>query len=344
MNELNISKSGETGEKDKRRRSLVKLGIITALAFIVWIFATIAWFAMNKSVTAGGMGVGVGNAGFELRVASGAGFGVESGAEIGFSSLYSRLDRSYSRNSGVETYAGSDGWSICWRMADGDDELMPDSCGTLEFQVVSAGPDISSLHYSLDIKAFTADTETQPDPGDPTKTIEVVTDIHEVTGSASSAEVSDGAAYLKSHIMFFKGRTGTAGNYQYSGFISDVSDFIMTPDNSGNVTIYWVWPNTFGQIALSGTSDDMNYMIGTPILNTAGETNDRSALTTYLTTATFFRGTASYGTVLSDLYTKRRNSESFRAEFDTLSDGYNSADQTIGKNISYALVELNATL
>ena len=53
-------------QKDKRRKALIKLGSITVLTALVLLFATIAWFTMNKETGTSGMGVKVKGKSFDL--------------------------------------------------------------------------------------------------------------------------------------------------------------------------------------------------------------------------------------------------------------------------------------
>ena len=122
--------------------------------------------------------------------------------------------------------------------------------------------------------------------------------------------------------------------------------------------IYWAWVNTFGQIAL--TSDDSDYINSNlPVLyeqEEAGnddddddeddELTDREKITAYLSNNAdiVFHGTANqdYSETLATLYTKRQAEQDYQTEFDTMSDGYNAADQIIGGYIDYSLVQLTA--
>ncbi|WP_028515927.1 hypothetical protein [Ruminococcus flavefaciens] len=50
-----------------RKRNLIRFGSLAVLAFVVWLFATIAWFTSNKDVGGSGMGVKVEAGSYELR-------------------------------------------------------------------------------------------------------------------------------------------------------------------------------------------------------------------------------------------------------------------------------------
>jgi hypothetical protein len=62
--------SGESPPNDeqlrKRRASLIKIGAVMILAFIVWVFSSIAWFTINKDVGTGGMSIQTANMPFDI--------------------------------------------------------------------------------------------------------------------------------------------------------------------------------------------------------------------------------------------------------------------------------------
>ena len=309
---------------------------------------TIAWFAMNKAVSADTMAVAVENRTFELKVNSG---------DIGYSDLYEYIpDADYKDYTELQTNTGANQETVRWRLTSGSsDVLKPGAQGVLEFEVVSNGSDISGLKYKLDLRCFTATTvtETTTDEHNNTVKSERVTGLEEITSSTTSQDEKDGKTYLNSHIMFFKHRTGNSESiYQYNGFISDVSDFELELDSNNKAKIYWIWPKTFGQIALDSSNiSDRSYLgnNAVSVLNSAGETADRGSVTTYLNStkdnkSVVFKGNGSYGTLLSSLYSKRENSENFTTEYTALSSGYNAADLVIGKNVGYILVMLTASI
>ena len=339
MKKHNNDENQNSDEAVKRRQiSLVKIGVVMILAFIVWVFSSIAWFSMNKSVTNSGMSVSVDAAPFELEVAN---------EQLENADLYSLLDSSDRGSADLRTSTAAD--TIRWRLEGTDGDLKPGSQGKLNFRIISNTANVNSIVYSLDIDCYSADTETVDDE-------EVVSALHKIV-STSAQEQKDGADYLRAHLMFFKSRSGAdAEHYQYSGFIPDISNFTLTPDtaNSNETVIYWIWPNTFGQIALDSSSeDDLEYLVSgaVSVLNSTGETNDRTALTNYLKSnaAHVFKGSSSsyYSEQIDLLYSKRGNTPeplNYQFQYDTLSGGYNSADLAIGKNVNYVSLLLNATV
>ena len=318
-----------------------------ALSIVLAVFfATFAWFTMNRDVGTSGMGVKAGYNGFELRVANG---------NIGYSDLYSFnvIDPSYSANADLTTGPGTGEDTIRWRIAGSDDKIKPGTCGKLEFEIIPySNLDPSTLVYRIDISTFTAETTkvTQNET-----TYERVDSLSEVTSTSGTAIEKSARNRLLTHLMFFESATldpddPDADPTGYHGFISDTSNFTLTPtdeDNDGvyNAVIYWIWPNTFGQIALPIANQKTGV---NALLDTTGETNDRSAITTHMTSTAnvdvFFKGTESYGTLLSALYTKKTEGQNYDNEYKKLSTGYNSADREIGNNLDFLLLTLTANI
>lgn len=329
--------SDEQDVKNMRKAALIKMIAMGVFLVVVIIFGSIAWFTSSKEVEGTGMQMTASYNGFNLQV--------ENTGNIGFSPLYSFLEDSIHGNTGTITNDEENGQYVQWRMTDGDDQLKPGSEGSLEFTVISTGADISSLHYSIKLRTFTEQVEvSEEEENGKTVQVQNIIGLNEITDESGSVDERKGSEYLKHHILFFKNRTGSVDDgYQYSGFISDPSDFELTL-NDGKATIYWVWVNTFGQLAL--TSADSTYIKSNlPVLNASGETNDRSSVTAYMTSNAdkIFNGSQNYSALISTLYSKRSSEESYQDEYDKLSDGYNSADQTIGGYLNYVLIQLTAS-
>lgn len=333
-------------EKQGTFTKLIKTTAMVILALVLLIFVGIAWFTMNDNVGTNGLAVMAKSDGFELQVGSGT---------IGYSDLYTYL------GSGVTDYwsdalitsNSSHGQMISWRFEDGDDQIQPGSQGVLHFRVISKGADISQLHYSMKIAAYVAETVPSTDEhGNPTET-ETVIGLDEIIDSDDfDADEKNGAKFINTHVMFFTGRTGsTKETYKYYGYINDNEDFSVNLDQDGNGTIYWIWPNTFGQIALDFS--DTGYIEGTPLLDSSQSSylEDRTYMTAHLKKNggwdVFSKelGASDYfSNLLDTLYTKRASGQSYIEEFFALSDGYNTADQTIGANVDYILLHMTADI
>lgn len=327
-------------EKQGTFTKLIKTTAMVILALVLLIFVGIAWFTMNENVGTNGMGVKAEADGFNLRVGSGT---------IGFYDLYKYLDPSLTGNSGTVTTDSNGGQVISWRLADGDTGVKPGSQGELKFDVLSNGSGASDLEYNIQIAAYVASTHPERRSGTSGTTIEteVVDGLREITSSGSSGSELNALYYINSHVMFFTGRNGeNKDNYKYYGFISNKDEFRLALQN-GSGTIYWIWPNTFGQIALD--AEDTEYITGTPVLYKNSETyaTDRQALKAYMQEKenVFFSGTNDYSQLIDTLYEKRDNpgpsgAVSYRTEFEQLSEGYNAADQTIGSYVDYMMIHM----
>ena len=146
----------------------------------------------------------------------------------------------------------------------------------------------------------------------------------------------------------------TDTNKYYSGriidsFVYDTSEHqsdktTLNGQVAYEVNIYWIWPNTFGQIVLDADDDNLfgNAMFSS---KQSGVTTPRAELTNYITSnPSYFFSTSdlqSSGTVAS-LVTP--SSLSSTNALITLSNGYNGADQIIGENAQFVLVEMTVEL
>ena len=351
-----------------RKMSVIKMAAMIGIIVAIFAFASIAWFTMNREVV--GSGIGMKSSADEIEFAVDDDENANSASHSAFYNLYSKLASAFAHSSELQTGVGANGDTIYWRLEDSDMMLMPSAEGKLHFTVVSGNPH----NFSLTIHGFQAETQTVTDANEEPVTdangiIETeVTALNEITDSNANEYKKLGTTYLKEHILFFTNRSGTEeSGYRYSGFIEDPSNFTLLPDeNTDNAyTIYWIWPNTFGQIALTDSEVDQGYTEhALPVLSSTPEEDDRSKLLAYMKTVNddgdylFFDDAENkgynYGTLLDTLdakHTLANDSEededeesiNFKDEYDKLSEGYNSADQIIGRNVDYALIELTAS-
>ena len=58
--------NSDSERRTRRRAALIKLLAMLTFALTLWIFASAAWFSMNKNVDTSGMSVGVNGSDFEL--------------------------------------------------------------------------------------------------------------------------------------------------------------------------------------------------------------------------------------------------------------------------------------
>ena len=305
---------------DQQLEELHEVGIL--------VFASIAWFTMNREVGTSGMGVKTATLPFELAVPS------RSGADTYYNSLIN--DFGYlTGESDLTTERGS----IRWVMKDESKNtsaedyrgFSPGSYGKLTFYILPKTDTNAKYNLKIDLSGYCA--EFVPDTNDPSvMTKEIVPNtfksLAEKADGDSTGIYSQAAGYLKGHIMFFQeldmltseelnGDTDT--NKYYSGriidsFVYDTSEHqsdktTLNGQVAYEVNIYWIWPNTFGQI-------NPSYFFITSDLQSSG--------------------------TVASLITP--SSLSSTNALITLSNGYNGADQIIGENAQFVLVEMTVEL
>ena len=348
-------------EKKKIMANLVLF--IAALFVVLFAWGTMAWFAMNREVGSSGMGVQTATLPFELAVPS------RSGADTYYNSLIN--DFGYlTGESDLTTERGS----IRWVMKDESKNtsaedyrgFSPGSYGKLTFYILPKTDTNAKYNLKIDLSGYCA--EFVPDTNDPSvMTKEIVPNtfksLAEKADGDSTGIYSQAAGYLKGHIMFFQeldmltseelnGDTDT--NKYYSGriidsFVYDTSEHqsdktTLNGQVAYEVNIYWIWPNTFGQIVLDADDDNLfgNAMFSS---KQSGVTTPRAELTNYITSnPSYFFSTSdlqSSGTVASLITPSSLSSTNALI---TLSNGYNGADQIIGENAQFVLVEMTVEL
>lgn len=189
-----------------------------------------------------------------------------------------------------------------------------------------------------------------------TPTLVAVSDINTTDYNISAsylATLQSAANYLKGHVMFFKNsgemvQTGDPGeevidenssyyyrdplitrHYEWSTNSTEV-------DEVHHIPIYWMWPNTLGQILLDG---NYNMRSGIPIVKDSNNATEKAEMVTYLKNnknAVFTNPNNVSDSIIVNHPTQ--------ASFDTMSSGYNEADFTIGSNINYFLIEVTVSL
>jgi len=349
-------------EEETKRRivitpRMIKLGTALVFSMIILIFATIAWFTMNRDVGTSKMGVKSATLPFELAA---------KGTSIRYENEFKKATSSYATGSAVEidneTYyvlgAGSDGAEGIMLRFDGNasssGEIAPGGNGELRFYII---PKIDgNLELDIDLKVTgcyawqkpTGEMDDEDAPVYETKVIE----MQELT--TDNSDLSDGditkkkeaESYLQGHIMFFaKKNTPAAGQdepaYYYkepiTGGVYHLKLENVETDKPEEVTIYWMWPNTLGQIALK--NNDSKFRNGIPVVEDVDTTpdldSDKGLVIKYLKDnkeKVFANSNDVTDTIIDNADTK--------ANFDLLSSGYNSADLKIGENVSYFLIEI----
>ena len=252
-----------------------------------------------------------------------------------------------------------------------DPDIGPDSTGSFSFYIIPKSSGTIDVDILIDIISFKA----VKDQSNNERLVEVNSSL--TTASGLTAEqitnCQEGAEYLKGHLMFFTGLSNTPSSYSYTNPKPDKTihfhkDNVVT-DTPYPVNIYWTWPNTLGQIALKTNANNLLYGIPvveqTPNMGTTENPTDKAIVLEYLkdNKDIVFKDVdyqsglttsqkAEYQTLTTDAQRKAyldnkldnwiENADN-ETYFDLLSDGYNTADFSVGSSIDYFLIELTVT-
>ena len=333
-------------EKERKKRfkgTLIKFGSLAVFAFIIWIFATIAWFSLNRDVKSGGMGVKSSAALFELRTSGSVGL---------YDNYITNIDSEYS--SGSET-GGSNGQKIIWQLTsqsqidnlwsgsgtptandmrriqklESDDYgLSPGDYGQLTFTIVPktiAGftakirPKVTCYKTTYDLDGYQNGAVTEMDEDDDYD--------------------AEAIKFLSGHILFYYKYDSNDDGIKEMHLIRDtfnVEDITSDED----VTIYWVWPNRLNNIlelnvdGLDSTArtELRKYFFENPSIFLATISSDSSTVFNSITlgsNATNEQITAAVSSMTSPAST-----------YSSWSGRYNSADQIIGDRVGYIMLEV----
>lgn len=355
--------------KNKNRSKLIKLSIMLALLAVVMIFMTIAWFSMNREVGSSGMGVKSATLPFDLKTTGYYGY-FDDWLDSGTGKIAVNRAAAPEPPSGTsESITTVDSMTIQWLMTDENNAknyvtedteednigIRPGSFGSLKFSVVPRTQETINISFKLNIVPYRTVYQTDGSGA-------IILDGNGLPTELAPEKITgnnEAVGYLKNHVLFFKNRTGTEGNYVYSDLIplDEVVELVYIPseeegedgtysatltfDKVGNelqekeITIYWIWPETLAEAVLPGNQQVSG---GKPVCGSDNleifnklKQNPGAYLDGY-NNVTDTDGTANENltqTIIKNHYSK-------------LSLEYNNADQKIGDNVGYFVLQLSA--
>lgn len=188
-----------------------------------------------------------------------------------------------------------------------------------------------------------------------TPTIVAVSDVNTTDYNISNSYLTtlqSAENYIKGHVMFFKneGQIVTTGEPGEETVVEDSSYYYTDPlvnrhyewstnstevDEVHHIPIYWMWPNTLGQILLDGK---YNMRSGIPLVKDANNATEKTEMATYLKD-----NKSIVFTNAADIDNSVIINHPTQANFDLMSSGYNAADFAIGSNIDYFLIEVKVS-
>ena len=276
-----VERSDRESALKHRRASLFKFGSVMILAFIVWVFSSIAWFTMNKQTGTSGMGVKVAGLPFELSV-SAPYTSIPDYSEV--------ISTEFGYSTAVHETGGSTD-AIKWVMVDDTFDpanpnrgLRPGSKGSFTFNIIPKSAGTYTIYFKPMLTGYYAEFNS----GSGTQTIDPESIKTDSENNYILQSLSDRAAakneeylslldegntseanvvlkekneclkaktFLQGHILIFDACDD--GNYSTLRPINQSfsKTFTFTQSQVDNhtpvpVTIYWIWPNTFGQFLL----------------------------------------------------------------------------------------------
>ena len=349
--EFDRETSGEN-ERDRKKTGafgLIKTFSMMILGFVILIFVTVAWFAMNEDVDSSGMSVKAAGESFYLRVKE----NTNTSYVTDYTELFELADSEYgpgaTETSGGYQYYKTDSGNnkIYWRL-DTDDinvdtniynvGLHPGTSGTLSFEVVPNKDGDLNIDFSFGIRGFVATYATRADiesgeyeEGDIKSLTEVI-----LPESGTLTDEQKALNFINGHILYFDEYNDNTEYYSvFMGDENNVYHFSQPNAVAGTaypVEINYIWVNTIDQMILKTTDSPEDKPLVTD------ESTERTALIDYIkdNAANIFSGNVDVSTLD---YISYKADSSLKT---SMNDQYNGADQVIGVNLQYILIEMNS--
>ena len=323
----------KANNKDKRRRNRVKTIILLIFSLILLIIVTIAWFAMNTGTTATGMDVSVKGVPFELKTTGTIAPNDDLIEALGYADGTEVVDGSTTAESGM----------IKWLLQSNDymvSGISPSTSGSLPFTIVPNEIDSTktiTVNYHINVRAFRLTDAKKTEianakaQGLPEPTVSV-TDLIPLSASVPADKaVLD---YIDGHLFFF----ADAGNTERvrSGETHTVS---FTADDEEEVPLHWIWPETIGNLILVRAGIP-NVCTGEAMQDLIDDiqNNPKSYLVLEDLDDDMYELVEGQPVINTNVLHADVNEY-----YPILSMAYDSADQMIGVNVQYIMVELEAT-
>lgn len=324
-------------ENNKRKKRLIRLSILLALVMLVLIFSTIAWFTMNKDVMSGSMAIKTGGSPFELKTTGDTGlydgfldetvpgYGSET-TTASSASIKWKLTKNSSETNNL--YDGTSTLDLreITRRDSSDYGLKPGDAGTLKFSIVPNVPGEMNIKLKLDVIGYEAEFELEDDV------------YYKKVGPLTLVTNETVNHFLASHIYFFY------KDSENNKHIIGSDGFNVSASGETEVTLYWVWPATLKEILDESIED----------LDDTGASNEVKRL--FFEHPEYFLktvGSESFEDIVVPSMEDKAAQDAAIAEKLVLVYGrnyteygamYNDADQAIGDNINYILVDLTADM
>ena len=302
----NFRQTSSKRRDNERRNIIIKFVIMIVLGVIIFVLATIAWFAMNGSIDNDGMDIVVGTKPYTITC-------LANGSDGLFFDYYEETDPEegtmvwqMTANNNMENYDDPT-----------DKGIKPGSSGKISF-IVTPNTSTVTINFKLEIIGYSCSESTVN--GEPVITMNEI----------SSGSVSN---LLNGHILLFENCTNEG---IYSGPITSNADaeriFSRTfakADGPQTVDIYWVWPEHLSHLV---NAYDGNIVNEHPKLNTSSEDYTKVVTNICAYPEYYFAGTVPEQNLTEQI---------IAGSYNTYGGLYDAADNDIGTGVDFILVRMS---
>jgi hypothetical protein len=302
---------------------VVKVASLILFSGIILVFASIAWFTMNRDVGTSGMGVKVQGLPYTIQTHDTSGYYKTAWEKTGSEALEWL----------VTSTNNFDNHSDAIEPGEEEPSLEPGDSGCLEFRVNPQSSDSITVDCLFEIKAYKEEV-VKDDNGDT-----VVDDNGNPVTTLTQITTGNTAGYIDGHILLFY---GIDENEKYTGLINNdydedletyleqrvLSEQTYEKDGITYTTIYWYWPERLNELTDS-----------TKIKFAASEQN---GVITYIARNKdkFFKNCSETTEKVSSDLTALSGGTSTDQVYNHYSLMYDNADLEIGNYISYIVLSM----
>ncbi len=331
-----------------RKKALIKFGALTVFTGVIVIIATVAWFTMNKDVETGGMSVTAVKDNYTIRSVEGSVAGIYDDSDNESDYVRDVLLEKASKSADTIT------WQITEDTLSGDTltkgknigngpaegrtgGIVPGSSGELQF-VVDPEEDVD-IKFTFYMYGYTGGINEQ---GVEDKSTLSLIGTGTSTGSRKARELLNG------HILLFE----SCDDGKFSGLIASNDDFERVLEKSftaqETVSIYWVWPETLAELILDDADPDHtdNLRGRSSLCSSDGRIeviklfNSHTDWFLYDPNSSDPNWQATFsGTTQQDI---AATADTVNSNYALYSSFYNEADQCIGTNVTYIMLDMTA--
>jgi len=348
--------------KKMRRNAYIKMVAIVGIIVTALVFGSVAWFTESREVEGSAVQMTGDNLPFEIVVTQAE----HSAAESAYNSKIEQLGYDTQQRITGEKSA------IRWVMTDESENntntslgIRPGSYGSFVFYIYPKDKRDMTIEFSLNATGYYAEFDASNEKQIKDDSFISLTEkakTPEDGATELTSKYTKAANFLKGHILFFLNHDVLAEDElnettDVLKYYDERLDSVFTYDTAEHqndkvlvdgkscykVEIFWIWPNTFGQILFDKGNKNL---YDTAMFSSLQSNNPRSEMLNYISS----HGSYFFMSNVLSSKTKEQIASMMTSEalsntdaLITLSNGYNSADQIIGENVKFVFTEIQTT-